>query len=247
MDLTAATNALAGYDTGPQNGGQRIPQQPPRPWEGTKQGKPAAAAAGAAPGASSSSQSRVPAVTLDRRKVVARVMGDLPRQAEKDLASFLHERVDSYAPTHPEAATRYYLEKAGVVCTDPRLLRLVSLAADKFMVDALADARQYRKRRFRDLSEKLEKTSGSTVAEDWMDRRLGFLATQDVAASLKERGMTLRDVPGATNAYGDDDGDVEDIGTAAKAASGGGGGFGGDGDDGDGGGFDSSPALKRAR
>ena len=50
--------------------------------------------------------------------------------------------LDDYKPTIPEAATQYSLERSGVNVYDDRILKLVSLAADKLLVEALHESRE---------------------------------------------------------------------------------------------------------
>jgi transcription initiation factor TFIID subunit 10 len=59
----------------------------------------------------------------------------------KDVNDFM-VALDDYAPTLPTEVTYYYLGKGGANIHDPRAVKMVSLAADKFMADILFDARQ---------------------------------------------------------------------------------------------------------
>jgi transcription initiation factor TFIID subunit 10 len=55
--------------------------------------------------------------------------------------------LDSYSPTIPEALSNHYLERSGVECKDERILKLVSLAADKVLTEILYEAKQVSKLR----------------------------------------------------------------------------------------------------
>ena len=57
-----------------------------------------------------------------------------------ELNEFLGS-LDNYEPTIPEAISNYYLESGGMTVKDERILKLVSLAADKFVVDILREAK----------------------------------------------------------------------------------------------------------
>ena len=60
-----------------------------------------------------------------------------------DLMSSLEE----YTPTIPDAVTMHFLSTAGFQTDDPRIVKLVSLAAQKFVSDIANDALQHCKLR----------------------------------------------------------------------------------------------------
>ena len=59
----------------------------------------------------------------------------------EDINDFL-TALDSYTPTIPEAVSKYYMHKSGIACIDPRMAKLVSLAADKFLSETINEAKQ---------------------------------------------------------------------------------------------------------
>lgn len=59
----------------------------------------------------------------------------------EELCCFLKD-LDNYKPTVPEAVTQYYVEKCGVTVLDPRILTLISLAADKFIAETIHEAKE---------------------------------------------------------------------------------------------------------
>lgn len=50
----------------------------------------------------------------------------------EELSDFL-EGIDSYKSTVPEAVIKYYLQKGGATIFDERIVKVVAIAADKFL------------------------------------------------------------------------------------------------------------------
>ncbi|XP_077287941.1 uncharacterized protein LOC143912529 [Arctopsyche grandis] len=61
--------------------------------------------------------------------------------------SELAAQLEEYAPTVPEPVVAHYLAAAGFEPHDPRLLRLIAIAAQKFLADVANDALQHCKTR----------------------------------------------------------------------------------------------------
>ena len=78
----------------------------------------------------------------------------------------------------PDEVTQYFLSLSGFQCPDERVTRLVSLATHKFVADLTNDALQHCKMR--------QQAKGGKA-----DARL-VLTTEDLAASSKEFGISLR-------------------------------------------------------
>ena len=97
------------------------------------------------------------------------------------VTELLHAMED-YAPILPDEVTDHLLARSGFQTSDPRVTRLVSLAAHKFIADLSNDALQRHKqtRQVRPAGK-----SGKSEA------RL-VLTTEDLAASAKDHGITLR-------------------------------------------------------
>ena len=57
------------------------------------------------------------------------------------VSSFLGN-LEEYNPTVPEAVTLFYMNKAGTEVGDPRMVKLVALAADHFLAKTIHESRQ---------------------------------------------------------------------------------------------------------
>lgn len=97
--------------------------------------------------------------------------------------------LEDYLPTVPDEVTQHILRVHGAQFDDPRLVRLVSLAAQNFLAGVTNDALQVHKRR--------------KQASTWRQKELGYnakdqrlvLATEDVAEALKELGVDVAAAP----------------------------------------------------
>nr|CCA22344.1 transcription initiation factor TFIID subunit putati [Albugo laibachii Nc14] len=64
----------------------------------------------------------------------------------KQLADFL-EVLNGYTPTVPEKLVEHYLHQIGFTSDDPRIIRMIALAAHKFLLDVMHDTMQYQRLR----------------------------------------------------------------------------------------------------
>ncbi|KAI9205231.1 transcription initiation factor IID TAF10 subunit [Polychytrium aggregatum] len=103
-------------------------------------------------------------------------------KADKSLAEIL-VAMDDFAPIIPDAVTDYYLEKAGVQCSDQRIKRLLGLAAQKFVADIATDALQYSK--IRQGSQGKERKMG-------LKDRKTVLTVEDLSAALGDYGINVK-------------------------------------------------------
>nr|XP_053646278.1 LOW QUALITY PROTEIN: transcription initiation factor TFIID subunit 10-like [Cherax quadricarinatus] len=97
------------------------------------------------------------------------------------LSDFLMQ-LEDYNPTIPDAVTAYYLNCSGFEAADGRLVRLISLAAQKFISDITNDALQHCK--MRGSQQSSSKTKGK-------DKRF-TLTMEDLTPVLAEYGITVK-------------------------------------------------------
>ncbi|KAJ3144930.1 Transcription initiation factor TFIID subunit 10 [Geranomyces michiganensis] len=93
--------------------------------------------------------------------------------------------MDEYKPVIPDAVTDYYLTRSGFECDDPRVKRLLALAAQKFVSDIAVDALQYSKIRGQNASDKKDRRSTAK------DRRT-VLTMEDLSAALADHGVNVK-------------------------------------------------------
>lgn len=105
------------------------------------------------------------------------------RSAGQPLCDFLTQ-LEDYTPTIPDAVTSYYLQTAGFDTEDPRIVRLISLAAQKFISDVANDALQHCKTR----------SSAQNTKARLKDRRY-TLTLEDLTPALAEYGIVVRKPP----------------------------------------------------
>ncbi|XP_065218755.1 transcription initiation factor TFIID subunit 10 [Planococcus citri] len=96
----------------------------------------------------------------------------------------LLQQLEDYSPTIPDAVMTSYLQQSGFDASDPRITRIIALAAQKFISDIANDALQQCKIR----------TSNQVSKGKPKDRRY-HLTLEDLAPSLAEYGIVVRKPP----------------------------------------------------
>ncbi|KAJ8388940.1 hypothetical protein AAFF_G00125010 [Aldrovandia affinis] len=97
------------------------------------------------------------------------------------LADFLMQ-LEDYTPTIPDAVTGYYLNRAGFEASDPRIIRLISLAAQKFISDIANDALQHCK---------MKGTASGSSRSKTKDKKY-TLTMEDLSPTLSEYGINVK-------------------------------------------------------
>ncbi|RIB04814.1 transcription initiation factor TFIID 23-30kDa subunit-domain-containing protein [Gigaspora rosea] len=98
---------------------------------------------------------------------------------DRSLLEFL-PLLDNFEPLIPEFVTEYYLNRSGIQCDDIRVMRLMSLAAQKFVADIATDAFQYCK-----IRQQSKKNIGK-------QRNKTVLTLEDLVAALSEYGINIK-------------------------------------------------------
>ncbi|WVR08912.1 hypothetical protein IAU60_005971 [Kwoniella sp. DSM 27419] len=104
---------------------------------------------------------------------------------DRTLAEFL-VMLDGYKPLIPEEVTEYYLQRAGFECSDPRLKRLLSLSAQKFVSDLSRDAFHFAKLRTNGVA------AGRGRPAAGVDRNRVVLTMEDLSLALAEHGVNVK-------------------------------------------------------
>ncbi|XP_028663580.1 transcription initiation factor TFIID subunit 10 [Erpetoichthys calabaricus] len=108
--------------------------------------------------------------------------GDMkPVISTTPLVDFLMQ-LEDYTPTIPDAVTGYYLNRAGFEASDPRIIRLISLAAQKFISDIANDALQHCK---------MKGTASGSSRNKTKDKKY-TLTMEDLSPALAEYGINVK-------------------------------------------------------
>ena len=110
--------------------------------------------------------------------------GTAAAAAGPPIADFMTQ-LEDYSPTIPDAVTQHFLSTAGFETNDPRIVKLVSLASQKFISDIANDALQHCKMR---------NAAGQAANKKGKDRK-HTMTTEDLSQALSDQGITLKKPP----------------------------------------------------
>ncbi|KAG7670986.1 hypothetical protein Ndes2526B_g01249 [Nannochloris sp. 'desiccata'] len=117
-------------------------------------------------------------------------MAGAPPDGLVDVLNFL----DSANLTVPDELTKNLLNRSGAACSDVRTVRLVSLAAQKFIADVIEDARESQNNRSQ-APLAVQKSEGFARQQDKeKDRRVALL-TEDLTRALQKYGLKVQPPP----------------------------------------------------
>eukprot|EP00128_Syssomonas_multiformis_P011630 Colp12_sorted_trinity150504_noHs@2288 len=74
----------------------------------------------------------------DRPEVLSEAA--IKQQESLETLAELLLQMDDYSPAIPDAVTKYFLTRTGFECSDVRIVRLISLAAQKFVAEIVHNA-----------------------------------------------------------------------------------------------------------
>uniref|UniRef100_A0A7R9VN70 Transcription initiation factor TFIID subunit 10 n=1 Tax=Chlamydomonas euryale TaxID=1486919 RepID=A0A7R9VN70_9CHLO len=109
------------------------------------------------------------------------------RTTVPDGTGELLERLDEQSQLVPDELAQYMLRKNGQDPADPRITRLVSLAAQRFIAEVVHDSLQICKARLGAMTKTKLRQAG------YKDRRI--LVTDDLAKALQEMGVNVSKPP----------------------------------------------------
>lgn len=101
----------------------------------------------------------------------------------------LLDEVEDYAPAVPDEVTQHALRQSGYDCKDVRTVRLISIAAQRFLAQVLEEAHSVHKLRQMAPAVKLKE-----AGYDPKDRR-ELLTAEDLVKALEEHGVSVGRAP----------------------------------------------------
>ncbi|CAB3222509.1 unnamed protein product [Arctia plantaginis] len=101
------------------------------------------------------------------------------------LSDFLLQ-LENYNPSIPDSVVAHYLNMSGFESQDPRLIRLIALASQKFLSDIANDALQHCKMRTSSQMTQSSKNQKGPKEKKYV------MTMEDLAPALQEYGIVAR-------------------------------------------------------
>ncbi|CAG4985953.1 unnamed protein product [Parnassius apollo] len=101
------------------------------------------------------------------------------------LSDFLLQ-LENYNPSIPDSVVAYYLNASGFESQDPRLIRLIALASQKFLSDIANDALQHCKMRTSSQMAQSSKNQKGPKEKKYV------MTMEDLVPALQEYGITAK-------------------------------------------------------
>ena len=105
-------------------------------------------------------------------------------------------QLEDYTPTIPDSVTQHFLSTSGLDTDDPRIIKLVSLATQKFISDIANDALQHCKMRGGPAAGAPGGPGGPSGGDSKKNKDRKFtMTTEDLSQALADQGVTLKKPP----------------------------------------------------
>ncbi|XP_023945119.1 transcription initiation factor TFIID subunit 10 [Bicyclus anynana] len=101
------------------------------------------------------------------------------------LSDFLLQ-LENYNPSIPDSVVAYYLNMAGFESQDPRMIRLIALASQKFLSDIANDALQHCKMRTSSQINQSSKNAKGPKEKKYV------MSMEDLVPALQEYGISAK-------------------------------------------------------
>ncbi|XP_039267133.1 transcription initiation factor TFIID subunit 10-like [Styela clava] len=123
-------------------------------------------------------------VNRDSHSRVEQDIDESEQLTSEEMSDFLSQ-IEEFTPTIPDSVAAHYLSKSGVDTTDGRIVRILALAAQKFMSDIINDALQ---------TSKLKGSSQQSRSSKAKEKKY-VLTLDDLAPALSEYGINVKKPP----------------------------------------------------